>query len=128
MRSKYGNRKTEVDGFVFDSKREAERYSELKLLEKAGEIQELVLQPKFEVKVNGKHICNYYADFSYWTWDELTTPDPNNYTKDIVVAEKESHLQMKKVVEDVKGVRTDVFILKKKLVEALYNITIVEVR
>lgn len=103
MRSKYGNRKTEVDGFVFDSKREAERYSELKLLEKAGVIQSLTLQPKFEVKVNGKHICNYFADFEYMENGKL-------------------------IREDVKGVRTDVFILKKKLVEALYDITIVEIK
>lgn len=99
--SKYHAIKTEVDGFVFDSKAEARRYSELKLLEKVGEIKDLQLQPPFPVFVNGKLICHYIADFSY-------------------------HEKGKYIVEDVKGVKTPVYRLKKKLVEALYNITITE--
>ena len=55
--SKYGNRKTEVDGIVFDSKKEAERYRDLKLLERAGDIRELVLQPSFVLNVNGIKVC-----------------------------------------------------------------------
>lgn len=45
--NKYGNIKTVIDGIKFDSKRESERYLELKLLEKAGEISDLKLQPRF---------------------------------------------------------------------------------
>lgn len=103
MPNKYGNRKTEVDGFTFDSKREAQRYSELKFLEKAGVIQSLTLQPKFEISVNGQHICNYFADFEYIEDGRL-------------------------IREDVKGVRTDVYKLKKKLISAIYGIEIKEVR
>lgn len=102
--SKYNNKKTEIDGFLFDSKREANRYVELKLLERAGEIENLELQPKYSVDINGKHICNYFADFRYF----------DSYNKSIVI-------------EDAKGMRTDVYKIKKKLVEAIYSITIVEV-
>ena len=48
MRSKYGARKTIVDGITFDSKKEANRYRELKLLEDAGEIEKLKMQVAFE--------------------------------------------------------------------------------
>lgn len=102
--TKYGAKKTEVDGFVFDSKAEANRYSELVLAERAGEISNLVVQPMFPLIVNDKKIGKYIADFQY------TDRDGN------------------RVVEDVKGVSTPVYRLKKKLVEAIYDIHIVEVR
>lgn len=101
-RSKYHNRKTEIDGFVFDSKKEATRYSELKFMETAGEIKDLTLQPKFPCFVEGKLICTYIADFQYYDVEG-------------------------RHVEDAKGFKTDVYRLKKKLVEALYNVTIEEV-
>ena len=47
---KYGNRKVTIDGITFDSKREMKRYCELKLLEKAGEISGLELQPEFDIQ------------------------------------------------------------------------------
>jgi len=103
MTSKYHATRTEVDGYVFASKAEARRYSELKLLEQAGEIDHLMLQPKYEIAINKKHICNYFADFQYRLHRGAY------------------------VVEDVKGVRTPVYQLKKKLVEAIYGITIAEV-
>ena len=102
-RGKYNAKKTEVDGRVFDSRAEARRYSELCLLGKAGEIQDIECQPKFDIKVNSQHICNYIADFRYL--NKFGEP----------------------MVEDVKGVKTPVYRLKKKLVEALYNITITEI-
>lgn len=102
--SKYGAKKTEVDGFVFASKREAARYSELKLLERAGEIKKLELQPKFDLMVKNIHVAYYIADFMYF--DE----------KDRLV------------VEDVKGVKTDVYRLKKKLMKVLLDIDITEVK
>ena len=101
-RGKYNAKKTEVDGRVFDSRAEARRYSELCLLESAGVIKDLVCQAAFPVFVNSKLICHYYADFTY-------------------------HENGAYIVEDVKGMKTPVYRLKKKLVEALYNITITEI-
>jgi len=101
--SKYNAVKTEVDGYVFASKAEASRYSELKLLESAGFLHSLELQPKFPIHVNGVKICTYIADFRFRELDGQT------------------------VVEDVKGVKTPVYKLKKRLVEALYGIRITEV-
>lgn len=95
FRSKYRAVKTEVDGITFDSKREAARYMELVLLERAGEISRLELQPKYDCVVNGHKICTYKADFRYFNANGS-------------------------VVEDVKGMKTPVYRLKKKLVEALY--------
>ncbi len=103
-RGKYNAVKTTVDGVVFDSKHEADRYSELRLLQLAGEIENLELQPAFEIVVNDKRICKYRADFRYRT----------------VGAKADT-------IEDAKGVRTPVYRLKKKLVEAMYGIEIIEV-
>ena len=102
--NKYRAIKTEVDGIKFDSKAEARRYGQLKVLKNTGVIWDLELQPKFPVVVEGKKICTYKADFSY--------------TEDGV-----------KVVEDVKSPITakhPVYRIKKKLVEAIYNIEIKE--
>lgn len=63
--AKYRNVKTEVDGIKFDSKKEAARYSELKLLEKAGEISDLELQTRFPMEIGGVLVCTYVADFTY---------------------------------------------------------------
>ena len=100
---KYNAKKAEVDGFIFASRREANRYSELKLMEYAGEIKDLELQPKYPCEVNGQLVCTYIADFRY-------------------------HLKSgREVVEDAKGVKTDVYRLKNKLVQALHGVVIVEV-
>lgn len=103
--NKYGAVKTVVDGITFHSKKEADRYCEMKLLVRAGEISELELQPAFRCVVNGALICTYFADFRYLD------------------------CRHGRVVEDVKSESTSkdkVYRLKKKLVEALYNITITE--
>ena len=102
-RNKFNARKTQVDGFTFDSKAEADRYSELKLLERGKEITHLELQPEYEISVNGRAICKYRADFRYF-----------------------DARRQKRVVEDVKGYKTDVYKLKKKLVEACYPGTEIE--
>jgi hypothetical protein len=100
--SKYKNVKTIVDGIKFDSKKEGARYSELKMLEKAGFISDLELQPKFmickQVKWGGKTLRKryYIADFYY------------------VNQENEQ------VVEDVKGCLTDIYKLKKQIFLTLY--------
>jgi hypothetical protein len=94
---KYRAKAMTIDGIRFDSKKEAKRYIELKMLEKAGKIKELKLQPVFLLQEgfhrNGKAIrqITYRADFEY-------------------IDEKGQ-----KVVEDVKGFKTDVYKLKKKL-------------
>lgn len=94
--NKYGASKTVIDGIKFDSKKEADFYAELKLLEKAEVISDLVLQPVFVLQdafvCKGKKIraITYVADFKYRQGD-------------------------KTVVVDVKGMRTDVYKLKRKL-------------
>jgi hypothetical protein len=102
-RRKYGNKKTEVDGFKFDSKAEAARWSVLKLLLKAGLIFELQRQVTYQIAVNGVKVCKYVADFVY----------------------VENGQQ---VVEDVKGFRTAEYRLKKKLMLAVHQIDIQEVK
>lgn len=95
--NKYGARAVLVNGIRFHSVKEAERYRQLAFLEKAHYIGELKLQPKFAIDVNNKLICHYIADFSYFDRTQEVT-----------------------IVEDVKGYRTDVYKLKKKLFLALY--------
>lgn len=63
--SKYGAIRTEVDGIKFASKKEARRYSELRLLERAGEIRFLRTQPKFPLVVGETKVAEYWADFAY---------------------------------------------------------------
>jgi hypothetical protein len=101
--SKYKAKKTEVDGIVFASRREAARYQELKILQQAGEIAALQLQPRFSLEVNDKHIAYYIADFQYFSKDKQAW-----------------------VVEDTKGVKTQTYVIKKKLFEAIYNKQILE--
>lgn len=106
---KYHSKKTEVDGIKFDSKKEAERYYELRLLEIAGAISDLKMQVKFELipsqRINGKSVerpCTYVADFVY----------------------KENG---KTIVEDTKGFRTKDYIIKRKLMLWVHGIKIVEI-
>lgn len=101
--SKYRAKPTTVDGIRFASKKEASRYLELCLLQKAGEISLLQLQPAFVLEVSGTKVGRYVADFSYR--DKKTG---------------------KIVYEDVKGFKTPVYRLKKKLVKAQYGIDILE--
>lgn len=98
MRSKYNAVKTLVDGIKFDSRKEAKRYQELKLLERVGAIKELELQPRFLLQdkftldgVTHRKI-EYVADFKFWDNGRRSW-----------------------IVEDVKGVKTEVYKLKKKL-------------
>lgn len=109
-RSKFGNRKTEVYGITFDSAKEARRYQELRLLEKAGEIDGLTCQQPFYLRVWRKgsfiEIGTYRADFHYWEGANTTEP--------------------REVIEDVKGFRTPLYRWKKKHVEAQYGIEIRE--
>ena len=124
MYRKYNNRKIIVDGIKFDSKKEAVRYKEVKMLEKAGIIHDVQRQVKYVlipaqyeptssvyVKGNNKgkpkkgklieRECAYYADFVYTE-------------------------NSKTVVEDTKGVKTPEYIIKRKLMLYVHNIKIKE--
>lgn len=102
--TKYHNKKTVINGITFDSRREAERYVELKVLQKKGLITQLELQPKFLLQKGFKYrgktqsAITYKADFRYI---DLET---NTY-----------------VVEDVKGMVTQAFAIKKKMFLATYG-------
>lgn len=118
-RSKYGNRKVVRDGIKFDSEREAARFSELKVLRAMGKIRNLRLQANFTLvegytTIEGERIkpMVYCADFTY---ERATAPDQNGT------------VYWLREVEDVKGMRTKEYRLKKKLMQEKYNITIREV-
>lgn len=103
-KSKYNNVKVEVDGEKFDSKKEAARYGQLLLLERAGNISSLKRQVSFDLKVNSELICKYVADFVY-------------------------NVGSNEVVEDVKSEMTKklaVYRIKKKLMKAIHGIEIIE--
>ena len=106
--NKYHNKKVEYDGINFDSVKEKNRYIGLKQLEKLGVIQNLQRQVKYELqpsfKLNGKIIrsITYIADFVY-EQDDV------------------------EIIEDVKGMRTKEYLLKKKLFEYKYQKEIKEI-
>jgi hypothetical protein len=118
-RSKYGNRKVVRDGIKFDSEREAARFAELKVLQAMGKIRNLRLQANFTLvegytTIEGERTkpMVYKADFTY---ERATAPDQNGT------------VYWLREVEDVKGMRTKEYRLKKKLMQEKYNITIREV-
>ena len=116
---KYRAIKTTVDGKTFDSKKEAKRYTELKLLEKSGMITHLELQPTYQITVNGVDICKYKADFRYFTVRAENREQYNNSKGEWIVPTKTGDKEGQ-IVEDVKGFKTPIYRLKKKLVEACY--------
>jgi hypothetical protein len=95
---KYHAIRTQLDGYTFDSKAEAKRYAELRLLERAKHIRCLTVHPRYPLEVNGILVCTYVGDFSYVN----TAADPTP------------------VIEDVKGVKTPAYRIKKKLFEAIH--------
>lgn len=105
--SKYHAKKTTVDGITFDSRREADRYLVLKGMEEDGLIGDLRRQVRYELvpafDVDGRHYRPVY------------------YVADFVYVE-----DGKEVVEDVKGMRTDVYKLKSKLFARRYGVNIRE--
>ncbi len=98
--AKYNNIKVQIDEFVFDSQKEAKRYTELNLLQRAGKISELQLQVRFEIipKQEEERACYYVADFVYVE-------------------------NGKKIAEDVKSsaTKTAAYIIKKKLFKKIYK-------
>jgi hypothetical protein len=110
MRAKYGNRKTVIGGITFDSKAEAKRWAELQRMQLAGDISGLERQVKFELIPKSlkdgdrpaERACVYVADFVYLVagWGRM--------------------------VEDVKGVKTPDYVIKRKLMRQVYGIAILE--
>lgn len=100
--------KTTLDGIEFDSKAEATRWSELRLLERGGLISGLEHHVSFPLKVGDSVVCSYEADFVYWETGPGGLP--------------------RKIVEDVKSPvsKTPVYELKKKLLRAIYGLEIRE--
>ena len=131
---KYHSKKVAKDSITFDSQKEYKRYCELLLLEKAGEITNLQRQVKFVLipaqyepdiigkrggRKKGKLIereCSYIADFVYEK--RIYRPD---------AFEEVYSTRLKTVVEDVKGVRTKDYIIKRKLMLHIHGIRIKEV-
>lgn len=109
--NKYHNKKTTVDGITYDSRREAERSIELRLMERAGEITNLRRQVRFEV------IPTLYVD-------GRVAERKTVYIADFVYTDKRTG---ETVVEDVKGVRTKEYALKRKLMLEKHGIRIREV-
>lgn len=101
-KSKYGNKETDYSGRRYDSKKEAERAAELDVLQRSGVVRNWQAQPKFHFEHNGQKICTYIADF------RVEYPDG------------------RVEIEDVKGVKTGVYSIKKKLMKAFYGIEIKE--
>jgi len=105
-RNKYGNKKVRFEGIVFDSKKEARRYADLKLLQQQGLISDLELQKKFDLipttRYEGGSLrkITYTCDFFYYDKQRKET-----------------------IVEDVKGIETDIFKLKLRLFLQKYNYT-----
>lgn len=103
-KNKYRNRKITINGITFDSLKEANRYNELKILEKKGLITDLKMQMSFILipKQEGEREVKYIADFVYKTNGEI-------------------------VVEDTKGFRTKEYIIKRKLMLYVHGIKIKEI-
>lgn len=101
--NKYHNEKTKVGNITFDSKHEADRYFSLRLLERAGIIKNLARQVRYEIVPKSEYgrALYYVADFVY---------EENGKT----------------IVEDAKGVKTDVYRLKKRLVAEKFGIIVKE--
>jgi hypothetical protein len=102
--NKYGAKVVTVDGIKFHSIGEAKRWQELLLLEKQGKISHLERQVSYDLRVNGHLICRYVADFTYLEEGGVWYP----------------------IVEDFKGVLTDTYKLKKKMMWAIHGIEIRE--
>lgn len=107
-KNKYNAKGRYIDDMFFASKAEGDRYEQLKQLQADGFIENLVCQPSYRCTVNNALICVYRADFRYDVID-----DRGN--------------SLRVVVEDVKGMITPVYRIKKKLVQACHNFTILEI-
>ena len=109
---KYGNRKTEVNGILFDSMLEARRYAELRVLQRAGEIEDLRLQVPFELIPTQKDAKGHVIERAV------------KYVADFVYKDKSGEV----IVEDTKGMKTPDYVIKRKLMLWRHGIKIVEIQ
>ena len=125
--SKLGNEKVTRHGMTFDSKREAERYTELRLMEKAGAISDLQTQVRFEL---------IPAQYQEVLTGELYKRGKNKgkpKTKKVCIEKSVDYVadfvymqDGKQVVEDTKGYRTEKYIIKRKLMLWVHGIRVKE--
>lgn len=108
---KYHNIKTEADGYIFDSRKEARRWNELKLWERCGGIENLRRQVRYTL-INGQR------------WRDGKKHRDTTYVADFVYTISDTG---ELVVEDVKGVRTQAYKIKRELMKQIYDIEIKEV-
>lgn len=121
-RGKYGNKKTPIDGHIFDSKKEAERYIQLRAMQKQGDISGLELQKKF-ILIPTQRGPDIIGPRGGRKPGELIFSEIS-YTADFVYYDERSKGF---VVEDVKGYRTDVYKLKKAMMYWIHGIEVREV-
>lgn len=122
--NKYANKKVQLDGIAFDSRKEAKRYAELKLLEKAGEITGLDRQVKFDL------VPAQYEEYER-TGKSGQPLKPGKrcveqaicYVADFCYRDKDGEY----IVEDTKGYKTKDYVIKRKLMRYMLEITIKEV-
>ena len=120
---KYKNKKVTLDGIVFDSKKEARRYGELSMLQRAGEISDLELQKEFElIPAQYETIPRYGKKGQRLKDGKRCIEKPVKYKADFVY--KENGVE---VVEDTKGVKTKDYIIKRKLMLYVHGKRIREV-
>lgn len=123
--TKYNATKVTIDGHTFDSKHEANRYLELKLLERAGTIADLRLQVEFELIPNQYATEERYGKNGRRLKDkEILLERKCSYVADFVYTDLRTG---KTVVEDSKGMRTPEYVIKRKLMLFRYEIPIREV-
>lgn len=106
MAHKFNARKAQVDGYTFDSKKEAKRYEQLRLMERAGDIRDLKVHQAFPLDVNGNRVCTFKPDFVYRNRHGFVVEDVKGYKK---------------------GPAYQHFRTKAKLFEAIYGIRVIEV-
>lgn len=124
-RSKYGNKRCTVNGIVFDSIHEADRYKELLMLEKAGKIKDLRLQVVYELIPAQYETFERYSDKTGKRLKDGTRclEKACSYAADFVYLNQSGEL----VVEDAKGHKTKEYRIKKKLMLHVHGIRIHEV-
>jgi hypothetical protein len=120
QKSKYNNKKVVVDGITFDSKKEANRYVELKLLERSGAIKNLQRQVRYILVPAQREII---ID-GYKRKEGRVIEREVAYKADFVYIDTATG---KKVVEDTKGFRTSEYVIKRKLMRHVHGIEIKEV-
>lgn len=122
--NKYHNKKVSVGGEVFDSKKELRRYNELLLLQRAGEISDLKRQVEYELIPNQYEIKEQYSKSGKRLKDKRVLLERRVcYVADFVYKTKDGET----VVEDTKGIKTDKYILKRKMMLFFHGIRIKEI-